>query len=184
MTNFRKLGASAVVVVAVTFGAVSVASAVPVSHRGAVVVHTTKKVKFTGTYTGTISLLINGTKVTATSVAGSGSATWLGKSTMAGHGTSSTAAQCEPLNGTGALTGSGSKLNLTILTKSTGCGSGYTAPTTVNVSGTAKVTSGAGKFKGATGTLSFSGHFTLPSTTAKSNDKFTAKLTGTLTTKS
>jgi hypothetical protein len=49
----------------------------------------------------------------------------------------------------------------------------------------ATVLSGTGKFKGATGTLSFSGSFSIQSTTAGSSesDSFSATLTGTLSIK-
>jgi hypothetical protein len=141
---------------------------------------TTKTITFTGNYSGKLTLLINGSTITAQKVTGTGTATDLGKSTLSGTGKSSTSAQCDPMSGTGALVGSGSKLNVTILTHSQGCAAGYTAPTKVTVTGTVKVTSGAGKFKGATGTLSFSGSFTLKSSTAGGTDAFTAKLTGKL----
>jgi len=181
MTNIRKFSASAAVVVAMSLGAVSVAGAAPAAHRS-VAPHATKTVSFTGNYSGTIALLISGTKVTASSVKGTGSATLLGKSTMSGTGVSSAAATCDAMSGTGSLVGSGSKLTLKILAGSKGCGS-YPAPTTVSVTGTAKVLSGAGKYKGAAGTLKFSGSFTLPSSTKGSTDKFTAKLSGKLTVK-
>ncbi len=47
----------------------------------------------------------------------------------------------------------------------------------------ATVVSGTGKFKGAKGTLTFKGSFTVQSTTAGSteSDSFSATLTGTLT---
>ena len=184
MTNIRKFGASAAIVAVMTFGVVSVAGAASVAPHAATS-HTTKVISFTGNYSGTISLLINGSKITAKSVHGTGTATWLGKSTMTGSGASSATSQCDPMSGAGSLVGSGSKLAVTIQAKSKGCAAGTSTPTKVTVTGTVKVTSASsGKFKGATGTLSYSGSFTLPSSSGSSTDKFTAKITGKLTVKS
>jgi hypothetical protein len=147
----------------------------------------TKKLAFKGSYTGTIGLLWASTGVTATSVVGHGPATLLGSSSMSGKGAGTAASTCNPFNGSGSLSGAGSKLLLKVVTstKTTACATGSAAPTTVLVNGVATVTGGTGKYKGATGTLKFSGSFNIQSTTAGSSesDAFTAKLTGTLTVK-
>jgi len=172
------------VAAAMTFGIVSVASAVPASHRLAPGSHAVKKVKFTGQYSGKIHFLINGKTLTAMSATGTGTATLLNKSTLSGAGSSTVSSSCDPMAGHGALTGSGSKLSLVVVqSTSQGCTQAQQSPYPVTVSGTAKVTSGTGKYKGATGDLSFTGHFTLPSSTTGSTDSFTAKLTGTLSIK-
>lgn len=176
--------AGAAVAAALTCGVLGVAGAAPspsaaarpaTSHPAT----TYTKLKFKATYSGKIALLIDGTTVTGHISSGKGTATTLGKSTLTGSGGSSTSASCDPMTGTGSLTGSGSKLTLKILSSTQGCGT-YPAPTKVTITGSAKVTSGVGKFKGATGTLTISGSFTLPSTTSNSTDSFTARLTGTL----
>ncbi len=145
------------------------------------------KVTFKGTYTGTIAMLWSSTGVKATAVTGTGTATFLGKSTLSGSGSSSAASTCDPLTGKGFLAGSGSKLMLTIIdpTSSQACAAGQSAPTSVSVKGVAKVTGGLGKYKGVSGTLKFSGSFSIKSTTAGSSesDAFTATLTGVLSIK-
>jgi hypothetical protein len=152
---------------------------------------TTKKVikithvAFKGTYTGTIALLWSSTGVTATSVAGHGTGTY-GANTMKGNGGGSAANTCNPFDGTGNLVGvSGLKLSVATSTKTQACAVNAAAPTPVTVSGVAKIMSGTGKFKGATGTLSFKGSFAVQSSTAGSseNDSFNATLSGVLTIK-
>jgi hypothetical protein len=152
---------------------------------------TTKKVikithvAFKGAYAGTIALLWSSTGVTATSVAGHGAGTY-GSNTMKGSGGGSAASTCNPFTGTGNLVGpSGLKLSVVSSTKSQACAVNAAAPSPVTVSGVAKIMSGTGKFKGATGTLSFKGSFSVQSSTAGSSesDAFNATLTGTVTIK-
>ena len=153
------------------------ASAAPVSHVIKVV-----KVNFKGTYTGTIAMLWSANTVRATSVKGTGTGTWLGKSTVAGSGTASTSSTCDPLWGTGYIVGSGSKLLLRVVQSSTtkACAAAESAPTTVTVTGVAKVIGGLGKYKGASGTLKISGTFQIKSNQAGSSetDTFKASLSG------
>lgn len=145
------------------------------------------KVVFKGTYHGTIAMLWSSTGVKATAVTGTGTATYLGKSSLSGSGSSSAASTCDPLSGMGFLVGSGSKLMLTIInpTSSQACAAGQSAPTSVSVKGVAKVTGGVGKYKGVSGTLKFTGSFAIKSTTAGSSesDAFSATLTGVLSIK-
>jgi hypothetical protein len=152
---------------------------------------TTKKVTkithvaFKGTYSGTIALLWSSTGVTATSVAGHGTGTY-GSNTMKGSGGGSAASTCNPFAGTGNLVGpSGLKLSVVSSSKSQACAVNAAAPSPVTVNGIAKIMSGTGKFKGATGTLSFKGSFSVQSSTAGSSesDAFNATLTGTVTIK-
>ena len=164
------------------------AHAVAVSH-----VVKIKKVKFVGTYKGTIGLLMVGTaggtanSVKVTSVKGTGTGTLLGRGTVTGTGSAPAGAQTDPLTGKGVLSGSGSKLLVTVVTtKSYGTAAAESTPTSVSVSGTAKVTSGTGKYKGVSGNLTFKGSFSVKSNSAGSSesDAFTATLSGTLTIKS
>jgi hypothetical protein len=149
--------------------------------------HATKKLAFKGSYHGTIGLLWSSTGVSATSVSGHGTGTLLGSSAMAGHGAGTAASTCDPFSGTGSLTGGANKLLLKVVSSSQtqACAAGQAAPTLVSVKGVAIVTGGTGKYKGAKGTLKFSGSFSIQSTTAGSSesDAFTATLTGTLTVK-
>lgn len=153
--------------------------------------HVVKKVKFVGHYTGKLGLLMVGTGTSATSVKvtsikGTGTGTLLGKSTVSGTGSAPATAQNDPITGKGVLSGGGSKLMLTAVTsKSEGYAAGQSTPTSVTVSGTAKVTSGTGKYKGATGNLTFKGSFSVQSNNSgtSESDAFTATLTGTLTIK-
>jgi hypothetical protein len=154
----------------------------------AVASHVAKKVvrvAFKGTYSGTIALLWSSSGVEATSVVGHGTGTY-GANTMTGTGGGSAASTCDPFSGTGALTGaSGLKMKIVSSPKTQACAAGSAAPTSVSVKGVATVVSGTGKFKGATGTLNFTGSFSIQSTTAgsKESDSFSAKLTGVLTIK-
>jgi hypothetical protein len=141
-----------------------------------------KKVAFKGTYTGTMALLWSSTGVKATSVTGHGTGTY-GANTMKGSGGGSAASTCNPFSGAGSLSGaSGLKLSIASSSKTQACAVNSAAPTPVTVSGTAKILSGTGKFKGASGTLSFKGSFSIQSTTAGSteSDSFSATLSGTV----
>lgn len=145
------------------------------------------KVAFKGAYKGTIAMLWSSTGAKATAVTGKGTATYLGASTLSGKGSAPASSTCDPLSGSGVLVGSGSKLMLTIIAPSTSqaCAAGQAAPTSVSVKGIAKVTGGTGKYKGVSGTLKFTGGFSIKSTTAGSSesDAFTASLTGVLSIK-
>ena len=154
-------------------------------------VATTKKVTkithvtFKGTYTGTMALLWSSTGVQATSVNGHGTGTY-GANTVKGLGGGSAANTCDPFTGSGSLVGtSGLKLSVVSSSKTQACAVNSAAPTPVTVVGTAKILSGTGKFKGATGTLSFKGSFSIQNTTAgtSENDAFNATLTGVITIK-
>ena len=145
------------------------------------------RVAFKGAYKGTIAMLWSSTGVKATAVTGTGTATYLGKSKLAGTGSAPASNTCDPLTGTGTLIGAGSKLVLKIIAPSTSqaCAAGQAAPTSVSVKGIAKVLSGTGKYKGVTGTLKFTGSFSIKSTTAGSSetDAFSAALNGVLSIK-
>jgi len=192
----RRLVAMGTIGLVATFGvavpAGAVNAATPAAHAS-VASHAaaTKKVTkithvpFKGSYTGTIGLLWSSTGVKATSVAGHGTGTY-GSNTMNGSGGGSAANTCDPFSGAGSLVGaSGLKLSVVSSTKTQACAVNSAAPSPVTVHGVAKIVSGTGKFKGATGTLSFKGSFSIQATTAGSseNDSFNATLTGTVTVK-
>lgn len=155
------------------------------SHVATKTVIKIKHVVFKGTYKGTMALLWSSTGVSATSVAGHGTGTY-GANTMKGTGRGSAANTCDPFSGAGSLVGaSGLKLSIATSTKTQACAVNSAAPSPVTVNGVAKIVSGTGKFKGATGTLSFKGQFSIQATTAGSseNDSFSATLSGTVTIK-
>jgi hypothetical protein len=142
-------------------------------------------VAFKGTYTGTMALLWSSSGVQATSVSGHGTGTY-GANSVKGLGGGSAANTCDPFTGSGSLVGtSGLKLSVISSSKTQACAVNSAAPTPVTVTGTAKILSGTGRFKGASGTLSFKGSFSIQNTTAGSteNDAFNATLTGVITIK-
>jgi hypothetical protein len=154
--------------------------------------HVIKKVKFVGSYKGTLGLLMVGaagstaTSVKVTSVKGSGTGTLLGRGTVSGTGSAPAGNQTDPITGKGMLVGGGSKLMLTVVTsKSYGTAAAASTPTSVSVSGLAKVTGGTGKYKGVSGNLTFKGSFNVKSNNGggSESDAFTATLSGTLTIK-
>jgi hypothetical protein len=172
----------------------AVTSTRAVNHSVVAHVITTRKVAFKGTYHGTIALLWSNSTVAATIASGHGTGTYLGASKLSGKGSGGTGAYCDPFSGSGSLAGGGSKLVLSVAssTRSQACVPGGTTsgpqspPTAVSVKGVAKVTSGTGKWKGVSGTLSFKGSFVVQDSTAgtSESDAFTATLTGTLTIRS
>ena len=143
----------------------------------------TKTVAFSGHYSGTVSLLINNSEVMISSVTGTGTGTpsLVGASSVAGTGSASATAQCDPFSGTGSITGAASKITL-IATKSssTGCSSGESGPVTVTFSGVAKITGASGTAKGATGSLHFKGSFKLSNTSGSQSGPFSVTLSGKL----
>jgi hypothetical protein len=196
ISTARKLVAMGTIGLVATLGVAVPAGAVIATKPAAKVAlashaATTKKVikithvAFKGTYTGTIALLWSSTGVTATSVTGHGTGTD-GANAMKGAGSGSAASTCNPFNGSGNLVGvSGLKLSVATSSKTQACAVEAAAPSPVTVVGVAKIVSGTGKFKGATGTLSFKGSFSVQSSTAGSNesDSFNATLSGVLTIK-
>ena len=143
---------------------------------------TAKTEAFSGTYRGTIAMLWSASAVSVTSLSGAGTGADLGLAAVTGTGGASPSGSCDPIDGVGVLTGGGSTLHLKLATTSKGCAADAAAPTSVTVTGSAIVTSGTGKFAGATGTLKVLGSFSIKSTTAGSNesDAFSATLTGSL----
>lgn len=201
MNNFQKSITAASLTLVVVF-ALAIPSGAAISGPRASVAHSTvvshvvktKKVAFKGTYKGTISLLMVGasgqsaSSVKVTSLHGTGTGTDLGTSTVSATGSAPASNQCDELMGVGSITGSGSKILLNVVTSPSteGCAAATSTPTSVSLKGVAKVTGGTGKFKGVSGSLSFTGTFNVQSNTSGSleSDAFTASLTGALTIKS
>lgn len=143
-----------------------------------------KTVSFVGHYHGTAALLINNGTVTISSVAGTGSGTLLGASTVKGTGSAGASAQCDPFTGTGSLSSPAGKINMTVVqSKSSGCSSGESGPVTVTFTGVAVAKGGSGVGAGASGSLKFKGTLKLTSTSGSQNGPYTVTLTGKLTVK-
>ena len=145
--------ARALVTAAVVLGIVGVVSS-PTANAGGKF----KVVSFSGHYSGDTSLLINNGVATISAVHGKGSGTLVGASTVTGTGKASASDQCDPFEGTGAITGKQATIYITVLkSTSQGCADGQSGPVTVTINGTAKATGGTGKAAGASGILKFTG---------------------------
>ena len=128
---------------------------------------------FTASYSGTVTEKVNGQTVTAVP-RGKGSGTPIGKGTLTGTVTATTAnPPCSPLNGPGVLSGTAGKVKVTLVS-SRGCAASEDDRDNISFSGSAKVTGGTGKFRAAKGTLRFTGHYD------RAGGTFTVKLRGTL----
>lgn len=142
-------------------------------------------VAFSGTYKGKMSVLWSDSGVQATSVTGSGTGTVLGLDSLSGTGSSSPQNQCDSIDGSGVLSGGGNTLKVAFDSNAKGCAVDGAAPTTVNITGTASITGGTGKYAGATGTLKVTGSFAIKSNQAGFGETtaLTLTLTGNITTK-
>lgn len=134
-------------------------SATPTKATGGVVA-------FSGTYKGKMSVLWADSGVQATSVTASGTGANLGLDALTGTGSSSPQNQCDSIDGAGVLTGGGNTLKVSFDSNAKGCAEDGAAPTTVNITGTASITGGTGKYAGATGTLKVTGSFAIKSNQA------------------
>jgi hypothetical protein len=145
----------------------------------------TKVVSFKGTYSGTASLLIQGTDIKVLSITGNGSAPIVGTSSLSGTAAATAGADsnlCVPFKGSGSIKGSAATIKLaTLSTTSKGCSSGQSGPVTVSVTGTAKVAGGTGKARGAKGTLKYKGTLKLDDTSGSQSGTFTGTVSGKLT---
>ena len=133
-------------------------------------------INFTASYKGHVTEVVKGTDVTATPK-GKGTATKIGKGTLAGTVAASTDSTtgCSPLSGPGTLKGKHGTLKLKLLPKvSTGCAASQDDQKHITFSGKAKVTGGTGALKKASGTLNFLGHYN------RGTGAFDVKLVGTL----
>ena len=161
----KRVLAPVALILAIAVGAVGV---------GAALASSITKTQFTANYSGKVTEAVNGNAVTATPK-GKGKGTLIGKSTLTGTVSASTAnPPCTPLGGTGLLTGAKSTLKLKFVTPSRACAAGSDDQNNISFSGSAKVTGGTGALKKAKGTLHFSGHYD------RGTGAFTVKLTGTL----
>ena len=133
---------------------------------------TVKKVAFTGAYSGTANVQVNGS-VANISANGTGTGTTLGAGSISGTGTGdSTQQPCVPFAGPGTMTGPGGKLIFTVPQGAQGCGDEQGQ--VFAVVGKANVTNGTGQLKKAHGILRFTGTYDRGAGT------FSVKFTGTL----
>ena len=132
-------------------------SATPTKATGGVVA-------FSGTYKGKMSVLWSDSGVQASSITGSGTA--LGLDALTGTGSSSPQNQCDSIDGSGVFSGGGNTLKVIFDSNAKGCATDGAAPTTVNITGTATITGGTGKYAGASGTLKVTGSFAIKSNQA------------------
>ena len=138
-----------------------------------------KTVAFAGTYKGKLSTVWSSSGVQASEVAGT-STDAKGLANMTATGGSAPQAQCAVVNGSATLKGTDGSVTFKLDSSAKGCATDSAAPTTVVISGTATITSGTGKYAGATGVLTIKGQFDVTSSAAgaKESQAFTATFTG------
>jgi hypothetical protein len=134
----------------------------------------TTTVAFKATFTGKATEKVSGQNVTATAK-GSGTASVLGKSTIAGTVKGSTAnPPCSPFSGPGTIKGSKGTLKVNVV-NSRGCAASESEQNSISLSGWVQVKGGTGKYAKAKAKIHFSGHYD------RSSGAFNVKLTGSLT---
>ena len=144
-------------------------------------------VAFAGTYKGKISILFgDGNLIQVTKVDGTGTGNVGGLSGMSGSASSAPSNLCDNFDGKGVITGGGNSLNLTFDSSSQGCADSDSAPATITIKGSAKITGGTGKYAGASGTFIVKGTFDINSkgiVNSSESTTFTLDLSGNIITK-
>jgi hypothetical protein len=105
---------------------------------------------------------------------------------MSGSASSAPSNLCDNFDGKGVITGGGNSLNLTFDSSSQGCADSDSAPATITIKGSAKITGGTGKYAGASGTLTVKGTFDINSkgiVNSSESTSFTLDLSGNIITK-
>ncbi len=159
---------SAPAVVTAILAAAAVAPAVLPSYAPASPVAQASTVRFSGRYSGRASVSVKGSAIKISSVSGSGSGTDGLNKLTGSNGTGHTSGTCGFFSGPASISGSGGSLTLAVKSTSKGCGESNVK----SVSGSATVSGGSGKLKGAKGTLSFAGSYN------KSAGTFTVTISG------
>jgi hypothetical protein len=133
-----------------------------------------KIITFTATYAGVANVTVaDGVSSIKASGPGKGVPVGAGKVTGVGTGSADESQACQLFNGTGTITGAkGAKINFK-MTSAQACGDAEGE--SFSITGRASVTSGAGAFKKAKGTLKVTGIYT------KSAKSFSVKFNGKLT---
>ena len=144
-------------------------------------------VAFAGTYKGKISILFgDGNLIQVTKVDGTGTGNVSGLSGMSGSASSAPSSLCDNFDGKGVISGGGNSLNLTFDSSSQGCADSDSAPATITIKGSAKITGGTGKYAGASGTFIVKGTFDINSkgiVNSSESTSFTLDLSGNIITK-
>ncbi len=144
-------------------------------------------VAFAGTYKGKISILFgDGNLIQVTKVDGTGTGNVSGLSGMSGSASSAPSNLCDNFDGKGVISGGGNSLNLTFDSSSQGCADSDSAPATITIKGSAKITGGTGKYAGASGTFIVKGTFDINSkgiVNSSESTTFTLDLSGNIITK-
>jgi len=139
-------------------------------------------VAFSGNYKGNLNIIWGDTYLQITSATAKGTGNVLGLTDMTGSGSAAPAGLCDGFDAKGAISGDGSTLNVTFDTSSKGCAEDESAPTTIKITGSATITSGTGKYAGATGNLKVTGVFSVKGG-AKETAAFTMDVSGNIKTK-
>jgi hypothetical protein len=159
----------------------------PVAKPAATTASTAGSVAFQGTYKGKISILFgDGNLIQVTKVDGTGTGNVSGLTGMSGSASSAPSNLCDNFDGKGVITGGGNSLNLTFDSSSQGCADSDSAPATITIKGSAKITGGTGKYAGASGTLTVKGTFDINSkgiVNSSESTSFTLDLSGNIITK-
>jgi hypothetical protein len=159
----------------------------PVAKPAATTASTAGSVAFQGTYKGKISILFgDGNLIQVTKVDGTGTGNVSGLTGMSGSASSAPSNLCDNFDGKGIISGGGNSLNLTFDSSSQGCADSDSAPATITIKGSAKITGGTGKYAGASGTLVVKGTFDINSkgiVNTSESTSFTLDLSGKITTK-
>ncbi len=144
-------------------------------------------VAFQGAYKGKISILFgDGNLIQVTKVDGTGTGNVSGLTDMSGTASAVPANLCDGFDGKGVISGGGNTLNLAFDSSSQGCADSDSAPATVTIKGSAKITGGTGKYAGASGTLTVKGTFNINSkglVNTTESTSFSMDLSGNITTK-
>ena len=144
-------------------------------------------VAFQGTYKGKISILFGDANLIQVSkVDGTGTGNVSGLTDMSGTASSAPSNLCDNFDGKGVVSGGGNTLNLTFDSSSQGCADSDSAPATITIKGSAKITGGTGKYAGASGTLTVKGTFNINSkgiVNTTESTSFSMDLSGNITTK-
>jgi hypothetical protein len=159
----------------------------PAAKPAATTATTSGSVAFQGTYKGKISILFgDGNLIQVTKVDGTGTGNVSGLTGMSGSASSAPSNLCDNFDGKGIISGGGNSLNLTFDSSSQGCADSDSAPATITIKGSAKITGGTGKYSGASGTLVVKGTFDINSkgiVNTSESTSFTLDLSGKVTTK-
>ena len=139
-------------------------------------------VAFSGNYKGNLNIVWGDTYLQVTSVTGKGTGNVLGLTDMSGSGAAAPAGVCDGFDAKGSIGGGGNTINVTFDTSSKGCAEDESAPTTIKINGSATITSGTGKYAGATGNLKVTGSFSVKGG-AKETAAFTMDVSGNIKTK-